>query len=122
MAILRPKEIDRYILLRGGLNIAPQHKRNVDALSDEDKGRLVSRLTIALSRSGMGFEMDWPGNHIALTRRLPITASLTEASFMEAVEAMDVAKLGIHRELILMLSDIKPAEKLEAASGEEVSN
>ena len=120
MVILRSREFDRYVLLRGGLNIAPEDKKNVDALSDEEKGRLVSRLTIALSRSGMGFEMDWPGNRIALTRRLPITANLTEASFMEAVEAMDVAKLGIHRELILMLSEIRPTKRLEG--GDELSH
>jgi hypothetical protein len=113
--ITRPKLLDRYIAIHSAITISPDDKAMLDGLPAEEHGIFAMRLSVELSRTGMGYTMDLPKNTITLTRRVPITANLNEGNFMEAVDAVDNAKLGALQTLVLMLHDVK--KKLPPAAG-----
>jgi hypothetical protein len=106
--VTRPKALDRYIVLQSSIIISPADKAMFDGLPEEEKGLFAGRLAVELSKTGMGYVMDLAtSSNITLLRRVPITANLNEGNFMEAVDALDNAKQGALRTLILMLVDLR---------------
>lgn len=107
IVIVRPKDLNRYIQMETAIVMSPDDKARFDALSKEEQNIFGATLSVDLSRTGMGYVMDLPNNSVVLSRRIPITANLNESAFMEALEALDHAKMGMHRLLVLMLIKLK---------------
>jgi hypothetical protein len=103
--ITRPKVLSRYIAIQSSISISPDDKSLFDGLSPDDKAYFALRLSTVVARTGLGSNMDLAQGTITLVRRVPISANLNEGSFMEAVDAVDIAKHGLLRELVLMLMD-----------------
>lgn len=105
--IMRPRLFDKYIQMESAIRMGVDDRARFDALPQEEQSVFAATFSVELSRTGMGFTMDLPNNNFILCRRIPITPNLTEGNFMEALEALDSAKVGTHRMLTLMLIDVK---------------
>ncbi len=76
--IARPKNLDRYVILQSAITLSPEHKVIFDKLSESDKAIFAARLSIEISRAGVGYTMDLVHGLITLIRRVPITPNLNE--------------------------------------------
>jgi hypothetical protein len=117
IVIMRPRLYDKYIQMESATRMSDHDKKRFEALPPEEQNIFGAAFSVELARTGMGFTMDLLSNNIVLSRRIPITPNLNEGSFMEALEALDQAKIGTHRMLTLMLINLK--RKLEKQEQEQ---
>lgn len=113
------KTFKRYIHIQASITISENDKTFFDQLSVRGKNTFAARLNVELARTGMIYRMDLKQNHISLTRRVPIVEDLSEGSFLEALDALDIARTRMLRVLELMLLDasklLQPEEQAQAA-------
>lgn len=85
--ILRPKDHDRFIGFQGNVQAAPEHVAIINKLSKKDADLLVDEVGLELSRSKISYSIGGePFKIVTIQRLVPITASLTESSFIQYLD------------------------------------
>ena len=103
IVVTRLKEFDAYITLQTHITLSPDHKTLLDQLKSEQAEQLIHKLLLEMARSKILAAISRPLQSVSLFRRVPITSSLTEATFIERIEEVNFAFLLVNETIVLEL-------------------
>ena len=88
--VARSKKLDRYVILTSGIQSSAQEKKMLSKLSKTESDHLEEDLIREAARAKTAFiNLVSPYDNVILEKRVPITASLTEATLIETLDEMD---------------------------------
>ncbi|MBS1824530.1 MAG: DUF2299 family protein [Acidobacteria bacterium] len=109
--VLRTKDLEKYIILRRIVAVGDSHRKIWAAISEKERTRIALETLNEVSRLKMGYAMQWP-TLFSVNKRLPITSSLTESSFIEALDEVEAASEIARRTFAFSMEEYNESGKL----------
>ena len=104
IAVIRPRQNDRYLQLRGGVFVSEEHGAALAKLPKSAAESVTRELVVEMARFKIAFTaIGMPVREINLFRVVPIYAGLTEGEFIKALDEVDSAALLVKASFVQSL-------------------
>jgi hypothetical protein len=95
LVVLRAKNHDRYLTFVSNVGFADEEKTLFNNLSEPKKEEFIRGMRLEAAKAEIGTSLDRSSYIWTIERRMPITANLTEADFIQNIDAVNYSVLII---------------------------
>jgi hypothetical protein len=106
----RTKSRPNYIQFQSNVTVSKEHQELLSKLSEERRNMVIQETLLELARSRIGYEIPGPKfTVVMLTKSVPITSGLTEATFGGYLDEMDSAMALSIEAIVLSIERNSPS-------------